>query len=297
MGYKFPSPVSLITLNTVDGPLQESRRSVNMSRSVQTRWEKESREATQQRTEYDFDKEKWMKQMRIETMDCIVDPEISPIRYTSFKGIKRAMERFVTMRKLRDRRPDFDPAQLKEQFVTLKTISHARNTDMAKSLQRLTTTAEADRITKEIKARMNEDFTSKSWKALKQQNLSAQTPYKMEVLSFDLVHCYMGQMSKEDWLQLTYRCEFRELDMTAASKGMERPFVASKDVADNEEEGWVKQLEYPVFEVRLTDGMDKSQPNPFKIVGVMKKDGSRYGKDAQDASALRKQFDRSKKWF
>lgn len=270
-----------------------ANRSMNMNRSVQTRWEKESQESLQQRTEYDFDKEKWMKQMRVETMDCIMDPDITPTRYTSFGGIKKAISRYLTMRKLYDRRPDFDPSHLQELFVSLKTVSHSRSANSAKKLQLLTTHAEANRISKEISTKLNEDFAAKSWKSLRQQQDSggAKTLYHIDIQSFSLVHCYFGQMSRDDWLQVTYRCEYREKD----ERGQNKEAMLNGEVG---EDGYTHQLEYPVFEVRLTDGMEKDFiPPPFKIVGVLRRDGTRYGKDAQDARALRKQFDKAKRWF
>ncbi|KPA77145.1 putative mitochondrial hypothetical protein [Leptomonas pyrrhocoris] len=251
------------------------QRHVNMNRSVQTRWEMESQTASQKRTDYDFDKEQWMKQMRFASMDCIMDPDITPIRYTSLAGMKKAFRRFVTMRKLTDRRPDFDLAHLKQLFIQFKTLSHEKSQDCFKTLQRITTHGEADRILKEIKGRMNDEFTKKSWKSLKQHG--SQSTYEIEVDSFDLVTCYMGQMSQDDWLQITYRCEFRER--------MGKEFE------------WEKQLEYPVFEVRLSDGVKTANTYPFIVVGVLKKDGTRYGKDSQDAADLRKQFDRTGSWF
>lgn len=255
--------------------LLAQQRNMNMNRSVQTRWEIESQTASQKRTDYDFDKEQWMKQMRFASMDCIMDPDLAPIRYTSLSGMKKAFRRFVTMRKLNERRPDFDPAQLRQLFIQFKTLSHEKNQDCFKTLQRITTHGEADRILKEIKSRMNDEFTKKSWKALKQQG--TQSTYEIELDSFDLVTCYMGQMSQDDWLQITYRCEFRQ----RMSKELD----------------WEKQLEYPVFEVRLGDGVKSSNTYPFIVVGVLKKDGTRYGKDSQDAADLRKQFDRTGSWF
>ncbi|KAI5685270.1 hypothetical protein MNV84_01978 [Leishmania braziliensis] len=248
---------------------------MNMNRSVQTRWEIDSQMASQKRTDYDFDKEQWMKQMRFASMDCIMDPDITPIRYTSFAGVKKAFRRFVTMRKLMDRRPDFDPAQLKELFIQFKTLSYEKSPDCFKTLQRITTHGEADRILKEIRGRMNEDFAKKSWRSLKQQG--AKSTYEIEVDSFNLVTCYMGQMSQDDWLQITYRCEFRQ----RAGK----------------EYDWETLIEYPVFEVRLGDGVKTPNTHPFIVVGVLKKDGTRYGKDSQDAADLRKQFDRTGRWF
>lgn len=276
--------------------LSQSIRYLNINRSVQTRWEKESREASQQRTDYDFDKERWMKRMRIETLDCIVNPDISPLRYTSLSGIKRGIQQYVTMRKLKDRRPDFSEEKLKQQFITLKQLSHARSLDHVKALQLLTIHSEVDRITKEIRSSMNDDFTKKSWKALrKHSDASARLFYAIEVLSFDLRSCYMGQMSKEDWLQLTYRCEFRE---RVQEPNATPPHRSPNDMTLEADDEWSKIVEFPVFEVRLTDGMEKqSTHHPFKVVGIMKADGTRYGKDGQDAVALRKQFDKSKKWF
>ncbi|KAG8340535.1 hypothetical protein ERJ75_000745000 [Trypanosoma vivax] len=251
------------------------RHFFNVNRSVQTRWEVDNQAVSQKRTDYDFDKEQWSKQMRFASMDCIMDPDITPIRYTSMSGIKKAFQRFVTMRKLLDRRPDFNSDDLKKLFVRIKTISHSRSLDDSKVLQRLTTHGEASRISKEIKARMNVEFRQKSWKALKMQEIS--NTYQIELDSFQLVNCYMGQMSKEDWLQITYKCEFRE--------------------RSNCEAEWQNMCEYPVFEVRLGDGVQSLNVYPFIVVGIMKKDGTRYGKDSQDAASLRKQFDRSRKWF
>lgn len=246
-----------------------------MNRSVQTRWESDNQVASQKRTDYDFDKEQWSKQMRFASMDCVMDPDITPIKYTSVTGLKKVLRRFMTMRKLIDRRPDFKTDDLKKLFIQLKTISHSRSLEDLKVLQRLTTHGEASRISKEIKTRMNDEFAKKSWKSLKMQEVS--NTYQIELDSFQLVNCYMGQMSKEDWLQITYKCEFRE------RKG------------DNEE--WQSVCEYPVFEVRLGDGVQSPNTHHFIIVGIMRKDGTRYGKDAQDAASLRKQFDRSRKWF
>lgn len=246
-----------------------------MNRSVQTRMEIDNQQASQGRTEYDFDKDQWMKQMKFASMDCIMDPDIAPICYTSLAGCRKAFRRFVTMRKLNERRPDYNPQQLQDVFVSIKKIANGRSVEALKALQRLTTHGEAARITKEVKSHMNEDFAKKSWRALQQQDMSS--TYEIEVDSFALVTCYMGQMSKDDWLQITYKCEFRE-----------RGGV-------NEE--WQKVLEYPVFEVRLGDGITSPNNYPFIVVGVMRKDGTRYGKDSQDAASLRKQFDRSRRWF
>ncbi|CCW64037.1 unnamed protein product [Phytomonas sp. EM1] len=251
------------------------QKHVNISRSVQTRWKMDSQTTAQYRTDYDLDKEQWSKQMKLLSMDCIMDPDIKPIRYTSISGIKKAFRRFFTMRKLMERRPDFNATQLKDLFIQLKVASHEKNKNSIRTLQRITTHAEANRISKDIKDRLNEEFVNKSWKALTQHETS--NTYEIVVDSFALVTCYMGQMSSDDWLQITYRCEYRE--------------------REGKEFDWTKMIEYPVFEVRLGDGITSLNNHPFIVVGVMRKDGTRYGQDAQDAASLRKQFDRNRRWF
>eukprot|EP00658_Telonema_sp_P-2_P005656 TRINITY_DN12129_c0_g1_i1.p1 TRINITY_DN12129_c0_g1~~TRINITY_DN12129_c0_g1_i1.p1 ORF type:complete len:144 (+),score=57.89 TRINITY_DN12129_c0_g1_i1:171-602(+) len=142
--------------------------------------------------------------------------------------------------------------------------------------------------------------------------------------------CIRDRMSNEDWLQLTYRVEyFEKYEETALSKkeneerikademrkmqedakkgaveGEEGSAAAKKteEVAGVDEKemldkGYKKVVEYPVFEVRLGDGVKVTSLFPFIIVGVMRKDGARFGRDAQDATNLRKQFDRSSKWW
>lgn len=267
-------PLAAVACAAASSLLQQ-QRFMNVNRSVQTRWELDNQQASQGRTDYDFDKDQWMKQMKFASMDCIMDPDVSAIRYTSIAGCKKAFRRFITMKKLTERRPDFNAKELQELFIDIKRTGNEKNQDIIRKLQRLTTHGEAARIINDIKAKMNEDFAKKSWKALKSQE--AASAYEMEVNSFTLVNCYMGQMSKDDWLQITYRCEYRE--------------------RDSKEFDWTKMTEYPVFEVRLGDGVSSPNNYPFIVVGLMRKDGTRYGKDTQDAATLRKQFDRSNRWF
>lgn len=252
-------------------------RSMNVNRSTQTRWNLDNEQVSQKRTDYDFDREQWMKQMKFASMDCIMDPDINPIRYTSFSGCKKALKRWLTMKKLVERRPDFAFDQLKDLFVQFKQLSHSRNLDAVKRLQRVTTHNETNRIQKEIQQRLNDDFTKKSWKSIKISQSAQEGEYQIEIDQFVLVNCYMGQMAQEDWLQISLRCEFRERDNATAE--------------------WEKVVEFPVFEVRLGDGVKTANNHPFIVVGVMRKDGTRYGKDSQDAATLRKQFDRSGGWF
>jgi hypothetical protein len=278
--------------------LLSSSRGFNVNRSTQTRWSIDNEAAAQKRTEYDFDKEAWSKQMKFASMDCIMDPDIHPIRFTSIRGIKKALKRWITMKKLGERRPDFTFDSLKSLFVEYKHLITSRQVEAVKQIQRITTHNETSRIQKEIQGRLNDDFTKRSWKAMKMtadiakpaaatssassSNVAGKKfpfseGYEIEVDVFTLTNCYMGQMTNEDWLQITMRCEYRERANATAE--------------------WEKVVEYPVFGVRLGDGVKLANNFPFIVVGVLRKDGTRFGKDSQDAATLRKQFDRSGGWF
>lgn len=277
-------------------------RCMNVNRATQTKWSIDNEAASQKRTDYDFDKEAWMKQMKFASMDCIMDPDIHPIKYTSIRGLKKALKRWLTMRKLMERRPDFHMDMIKELFVDYKHLISSRRIEAVRQIQRITTHNETSRLQKEIQQRLNDDFAKRSWKAMKMtpaaaattaspstSSVSSSSPaaakkhrqfsdgYEIEVDTFTLVNCYMGQMTNEDWLQITMRCEYRERANSTAE--------------------WEKVLEYPVFEVRLGDGVKMVNNHPFIVVGVLRKDGTRFGKDSQDAATLRKQFDRSGGWF
>lgn len=341
------SPASVLQSYSV--PLATTVRWMNVNRSTQTRWDVDNQAVSSKRTDYDFDKEQWMKQMKFASMDCIMDPDIHPIRYNSLGGLKKALRRWLTMRKLSERRPDFHMEQLKILFKEFKALTYARNNveEVNRKLQRLTTHSEAARICKDVEARMNDDFSQRSWKAIKMTtSTTKKTPkgppgaspqsggsgttapakkkddynagYEIEIDKFELVTCYMGQMSQEDWLQITMKCEFRErihhnneafrpssttATTTASENSSTTASTDSSSATSNKAttaadgDGWVKVVEYPVFEVRLSDGVRTLNNHPFIVVGVMRKDGTRYGKDSQDAASLRKQFDRSASWF
>ena len=249
-------------------------RSYNVNRATQRQQNAEFSEGASRRTEYDFDKEKWMKQMKFATMDCVMDPDLKPARYTTFGGLKKAFKQWVTMKKLQERRPDFHLDELKELYIDYKKLSHERVGDFTK-LARVTTHTEANRIKKDIEKTLNNEFSKNSWKSLKTSTADSQ--YEVKIESMDLVNCYMGSMTSEDWLQITMKCVFEERIMKT--------------------DDFVKITEYPTFEVRLGDGLKTTNNSPFIVVAVMKKDGTRYGRDSQDASELKKNFDKGNKWF
>ena len=256
--------------------LQHQLRLVNVNRSIQTRLNSEMQQSIQGKTDYDMDKEKWSKTMRFASMDCIMDPDLTPIKYTSYRGLRKAWSRWLTMRKMRDRRPDFNFDNLKPLFIELKTIWHGRPSEAAtRRLQNLTTHSEVSRISNIMNQSLNDNFKSGSWKALKMN--AAKSEYEIVIDSFTLVNCYLAQLSSEDWLQITARCEYRERH-------------AAKDE-------FTSVVEFPVFEVRLGDGVTQANTSPFIVVGILKKDGTRYGRDSQDASSMKKQLDKQKGWF
>lgn len=256
--------------------LHQQLRAMNVNRSVQTRVNIDHQQAMQAKTDYDMDKEKWAKTMKFASMDCIMDPDLSAIKYTSIKGLKKAWGRWITMKKLKERRPDFNEDNLKKLFVDLKTIWHGKPSEVAlRRLQTLTTHTEVSRITAIMNHALDGQIKTGSWKALKMSATTSE--YEIIIDSFVLVNSYLVQLSQEDWLQLTMRCEYRE---RATAK-----------------EDFAPVLEFPVFEVKLGDGVLSGNTNPFIVVGILKKDGTRYGKDSQDASAMKKQFDQSKGWF
>ena len=334
--------------------------------TVQNQWTVDSQTYTSRRSDYDFDKEAWAKQMKFASFDCIMEPSITPPKYTSFDGIKKNIRRYLNMKKLTERRPGYSPDDLKELFVRYKYAINSKNQSDSALLLRLTTHTEASRIEKDIAKRANEDFKSKSWASLRmdikkkggdkkgaksgasatsaaKENGGASSSatgsdvnpalasaannandvvllikrpdnYDIHVSEFAMVTSYMAQMSAEDWLQMTFKCEYFEKTLesgetvtapsaasASAAAGEEKGADVAKDKAAYEksllDKGYTKVLEYPCFEVRMGDGAAGGVQYPFIVLGVMRRDGTRYGRDAQDAASLRKQFDRNSSWF
>eukprot|EP00758_Cryptobia_borreli_P006298 Tbor_TRINITY_DN5120_c0_g1::TRINITY_DN5120_c0_g1_i1::g.26161::m.26161 len=327
-------------------------KSLNMQagRSVQNAMNIDNMNYNSRRSDYDFDKEKWSKQMQFASLDCIMDTSITPYSYFSIEGIRKNFRAYLNMKKLRERRPDFRQDDLKELYHFYKNVSNSNNPDDIQTLMRITSHTEASRLGKIIQNRVAAEFKLKSWKSLKMRptvgtisskksghvkhqtnaaneavNIAASKEsckhYNMIIVSFSMVHCYMAALASEDWLQIMYKVEYYERDsntMSDAEKKKDEELTKLKDIRDAaiseegtektisegdrqegkdlEAAGYRKVTEYPVFEVRMGDGVNVTGLFPFTVVGVLKKDGTRYGRDAQDASTLRKQFDRSK-WF
>ena len=225
-------------------------------------------------TDYDFDKEEWARSMRFASMDCVIRPEISTPSRFSFRGLKHFVHQFVTIRKMMERRPDFDSKELQELYLTYKKTCEAASSDNKPALFRMTTATEAQRILSDANKRLNDEYSRLSWKALRADRRSF---FEIEVTSFLCVNSFMGQMTNEDWVQLTYRAE-----------GQQRR---------SKEEEMKKFVEYPVFETKIGDGVKVPLRNPFIVVAVMDKDGARYGSDGPDAPVLRKNFARNSKWY
>lgn len=291
--------------------LIEARRTVNVNPAQRVRMEADfqSRGTT---TDYDFDREQWQKQMRIATMDCVLDPDITTPSLFSFNGLKRRFKKFFVTRKLLERRPTFSEAELQELFCRYKELCHTKSTEDLKYLSRITTQSEAVRISKDIQGQLAEQFSQQTgkYKALRMvpnkttalptanvasnsssssSNDSSKDPsptrtfpraacgtYEIQIDTLKVHQTTFAQMAQEDWIQVTTRCEFRERN------------------GPNDE--WQSVMEYPVFEVKLGDGINSSTTLPFIVVAVIKKDGTRYGKDTQDADQLRKSISRQRWW-
>lgn len=332
------------------------------NQNVQNQWTNDNVAYAGRRSDYDFDKERWAKQMKFASMDCIMEPSIVPPKYTNFEGIKKNIRRYMNMKKLAERRPGFHTNDLKELFIRYKYLTQSKDNTDSTLLLRLTTHTEATRIEKEIAKRANEAFKSKSWGSMKlnmskssastkktgsptsEPNLTdkkgAETAsttdsalasaashandvvllirkpanYDIHVTDFQLVTSYMAQMAAEDWLQLTFKTEYFEKETCDAAKGADSSgststsstaspseTEAKDDKASIEKnllaKGYTKVVEYPCFELRMGDGATGGVQYPFIVLGVMRRDGTRYGRDAQDAAQLRKQFDRNRSWF
>jgi hypothetical protein len=180
------------------------------------------------------------------------------------------------MRKLMERRPDFNVDELKALYVQYKTIVNSGDKDELKKLCRMTTHGESQRIEKDTAAKLTDRVQSKSWKALCARKTPSQ--YEVEVAGFEQCNCYLGSMTNEDWMQITVKVQGKQ--------------KYKKDEVMEE------FTEFPVFEVKLGDGIKTTNNSPFIVVALMDKDGARLGRDGQDAVQLRKQLAQAKKsWW
>lgn len=142
-------------------------------------------------------------------------------------------------------------------------------------------------------------------------NMAGTDPYEIQVDKFDMVNLWMGSMTADDWIQLTCKCEYREKNAsigpladkmslaqsaTAAAEALRlKALLGGANNNNADKDGFVKVVEYPVFEVKLGDGITAANTQPFSIVAMLDKDGSRYGKDGNDVSLLRKNFAQTNK--
>jgi len=340
--------------------------------TAQTRWMNVNPNAQQRATQefmhapkitdYDVDKEKWGKQTKWHTMDCIIDVNIAVPRFWSLAGLKHWWKTYFLNKRIAERRPGFVwQEELRDLYLDYKRACATPMGNQQKELCRVTTWTEAVRIEKDTRkfqldieereAMRTGKATATSWKDMAVKKTSAGTitsaaaaakerkeaavrratgqpdPKKAEkeaaaaaaakakakaasegdddskkgagksesdeivpditaphvelkIESFDLVNSYIGQMTAEDWVQLTVKVQGK----------MRTPKTAPL---------YESFTEYPVFEVALGDGVMQANTKPFIVVAVMDRDGSRYGKDGNDAAQLRKNLAQAKKnsWF
>ena len=103
--------------------------------------------------------------------------------------------------------------------------------------------------------------------------------YAIDIKTYDVVGAYYGSMTADDWLQLTFRASGTETVGTGTSK-VTTPL-----------------LEYPVMEMRLTDGVVKANNYQPIVVAVMDRTGSRHGRDGVDAVHMRKAMSSGGAWY
>src|SRR5688572_16141628 len=68
-------------------------RYIVMNKHTQRRWQ-DKFQAVSKPTDYDLDKERLGKQMKLTSMDTIMDPDISVAKRTTFAGLKRAFRKW-----------------------------------------------------------------------------------------------------------------------------------------------------------------------------------------------------------
>ena len=138
-------------------------------------------------------------------------------------------------------------------------------------------------------------------------NIAGSPPYEVEIDKFEITNCFMGNMTSDDWIQITVRAEYREKNASVGALAQKQALPATASAAAAalrtsamlgtgvDAQGFIKIVEFPVFEVKLGDGVLTANTQPFSVVAVLDRDGSRHGKDGNDASLLRKNFAQSNK--
>ena len=227
-------------------------------------------------TQYDFDKERAAANQSFTTLDCIMETDISPPNWNSIAGLKKRWALYVSQKRLSDRRPDLTVDILKHRYIDYKKLSHSYVQEELNKLGQFTPAGEAERIKTEQSQKIQNLVKKGSWKKM---SSGMATGYQIEVTSFDIVACYYGQMTMDDWLQLNFRASSLETTGTGPTK-ITTPLV-----------------EYPVMEIRLTDGVLRPNNYAPTVVAVMDNSGSRYGRDGQDAVMLRKALGQGRKWY
>jgi hypothetical protein len=285
--------------------------------------------AAQKFTDFDIDKEKWGQQTQWHTMDCALNPSVTVPSMWSYKGARERFSRWLTMKKVRERRPGFIPeVELRQTYIDYKRVAYTQDPNQVKLLCKYTTWNEALRIEGETKHAQlvmeHKDAEKhggkvKSWKdlsitpravgtdapkaptpsatptspkpstatasksgeaaAAEEEALDVKTPLlELKISTFEITHLFIGQMTTDDWVHITAR-------------------VTGKYRTPKTAPLFETLIEFPVFELKMGDGINSSNTAPFRVVCVMDRDGARYGKDGNDAAMLRKALSQKRSWF
>ena len=247
-------------------------------------------------TTYDFDSEKAAATQSYTSLDCVMETSIAPLGWGSWQSLKARASLWMSLRRLRDRRPDLTKTVILDRYLQYKRLSHSRNDAELMNLGQFTTPGEAMRLRETRSAELRKVKMGSKWRHMAMTDkvpgnyLSSKSKdlqngasshissdvYSLEVIEFTPIASFYGCLPQEDWLQITY-----------CVKGLE--YLDGKQKPE-------KVLEYSVMEFRLTDGIVRANAFPPIVVAVMDSTGCRHGRDGMDAVQLRKQMKQKLFW-
>ena len=256
-------------------------------------------------TSYYFDEEKASRDQQIRSLDCIMDTSISKPGYGSWASIKKHISMYMRTKRLKERRPDLTKKAICRRYLEYKALTHSTSEVDLCSLGEYTTEGETKRIVQLQRQKKYESQRASSWKNLsmkfdqspnesqnpsqaREKNESAdlaieRSHYSLKLDEFELVGGFYGSINQDDWLQLNYRAVGKEaLRENDGSTGK----ITENDI-----------LEYVAIEIHLTDGVRKRNTYQPIVVGIMDRNGARYGRDGADAVSMRKQITKGNSWF
>lgn len=249
-----------------------SLRFVRTSHATKLAQETEMQQAMATVTDYDCNREKLAKAQELRSLDTVMASDLTAARWLSWKGFKKKWANYTCMKKLSERRPDFNPNNLRDLYYKYKIACHCKKgAEGLKELNTLTTHTESKRIVDGAKGEAAAQHTKGSWKSLLLS--SFRSTYEVEIEEFQFITAFLAPVATDDFFQLTYRAKLKE--------------------RCSPKEEWQHNVEFPVFELKVGEGKKMNAPI---VMAVLKKDGTRYGVNAMDPADYRRQLAGAKKW-